>query len=119
MTKQRQKFIIRLSLLLAVVALGLFSSDRTAQATSDTPWQTLNTTYAATTARYSSDINGGYRFTPNVNGQITQLSIQVGDGNSHLVELYNMSGTVLASANITGGGVYTWEAANITAVNVT
>ncbi|UTW63558.1 DUF4082 domain-containing protein [bacterium SCSIO 12741] len=63
--------------------------------------------------------NMGYRFTANVNGQITQLGGRWTDGVVHTVRLYSYpSGTLLASTNVTGSINWAYNTLG-TAVNVT
>ncbi|MCX6107338.1 MAG: hypothetical protein NTY08_16045 [Proteobacteria bacterium] len=65
-----------------------------------------------------SDGNFGYKFTVNKNGMISKLWLNVADSSPHLVSLYDMSGTVLASATITAV-TNQWTSGDITPVNVT
>jgi len=65
------------------------------------------------------DYNMGYTFTPNVNGQITQLGLRC-DSGTRIVRLFDATGTtVLASASVTAAGTSTWVYAPITPVSVT
>lgn len=90
----------------------------TAQAPSNppqTPWRTASNN--ALNGPNATDYNMGYRFTPNKNGTITQLAIRTSDIVAHTVRLYDMGGTVLASASVTGN-YNNWVVANITPVSV-
>ncbi|KKR87952.1 MAG: Tfp pilus assembly protein, major pilin PilA [Candidatus Curtissbacteria bacterium GW2011_GWA1_41_11] len=65
------------------------------------------------------DWNMGYKFTPNVNGQITQLGLRCNSG-SRPVKLYDSTGTtILASKNVTAAGTSTWVYEPITPYPVT
>jgi len=69
-------------------------------------------------SKIAADINAGYKFTPNTNGIITRLGLRC-DSGTRTVRLYDMSGTVLASANVTAAGVSAWAYTDITPVSVT
>ena len=70
-----------------------------------------------TGAGTSNDYNLGYVFYPLVDGTISKLWINVPNTNTNTVRLYDSSGTVIASANITAVS-NTWVSANITPVTV-
>ena len=61
--------------------------------------------------------NMGYSFTPNSNGNVTELGGRWKSGVSHTVRLYNMAGTVLASAVVVGNG--TWNYSSISSLALT
>lgn len=67
---------------------------------------------------FGGDNNCGVKFTVNANGRITELRIRIATTNTCTVRLYDMGGSVLASASITGI-VNSWVSSSITPVTVT
>ncbi len=63
----------------------------------------------------SFDYNMGYKFTPNVNGDVTQLGLRA-DSGTRTVRLYDSLGNVLASASVTANGASNWVYASISPV---
>ncbi len=64
--------------------------------------------------------NMGYRFTAEVDGNVTQLGGRWRSGVSHTVRLYSYpAGTQLASVSVTGAGSSTWVYQNISTVSLT
>jgi len=69
---------------------------------------------------YTSDYNMGYQFTPDVNGQVTQLGLMGASAEARTVRLFLQSdGSLLASVSVTGAGAGTWVYEDITPVNLT
>ncbi len=96
--------------------IGPVTIDPTAIFGSDqTPAETLSGSISGS----SGDYNIGFKFTPNINGQITHLAFYSTDTSSHLVQLFSITGTVLASATVAGVGGSVWQRVAITAVPVT
>ncbi len=84
---------------------------------SETPYASLGA--AVPYAEASDDYNEGFRFTPNVNGRITQLGLNC-DSGTRTVRLYSYpAGTLLANVDVTANGLGTWVYAAITPVNIT
>ena len=73
------------------------------------PWQAVET---GTREKFTKvDWYAGYQFTPNKDGQVTQLCGYFDSGVTNKVSLYNGSYTTLTSAEITGNG--SWQCVNV------
>jgi len=101
--------------------LKLRASSSGAVAVAGTPVNPLQAKIGSTTTTCSSsNYNMGYRFTANANGMVTQLGVRVNNTESRTVRLYNFTtGTVLASATVSGVDSTTWVYVNITPVALT
>ena len=78
----------------------------------------INGSYNIFSSSATADYNMGYKFTVNANGYITKLWARVGSAGTYTVRLYDSTGAVLASGNITLVA-NTWEFVGIGPISVT